>query len=176
MSGPMPFRDNAQQLVQQKQFDDVEALWMSQLDSDLSDVDAFLTTAKSLRKAEQRNQSDTLLGLLADALKDRKMWHERLQVLKEIGRLSRHPATLRPQIEEALRKTYADRKTFGRAFEFAKFSEPQANPVEKADKIETWLNYDEGRCFFMNGRGAGCVIELNPELGICRLDFEKESS
>ncbi len=168
MSGPMPFRDNAQQLVQEKQFDDVEALWMSQLDADPSDVDAFLTTA------EQRNQSDTLLGLLADALKERKMWHERLQVLKEIGRLSRHPATLRPQIEEALRKTYGDRKTFSRAFDFAKFSEPQANPVEKAEKIETWLNYDEGQCFFMTGRGAGCVIELNPELGICRLDFEKE--
>ncbi|HET8799474.1 MAG TPA: GreA/GreB family elongation factor, partial [Thermoanaerobaculia bacterium] len=29
-------------------------------------------------------------------------------------------------------------------------------------------------CFFMAGRGAGCVIELNPELGVCRLDFEKE--
>ncbi|MGZ7078601.1 MAG: GreA/GreB family elongation factor [Thermoanaerobaculia bacterium] len=170
----MPFRDNAQQLVQQKQFDDVEALWMSQLESDPSDVDAFLTAAKSLRKAEQRNQSDTLLGLLADALKERKLWHQRLQVLKEIGRLSRHPATLRPAIEEALRKTYADRKTFNRAFEFAKFSEPQSNPVEKADKIETWLNYDEGECFFMTGRGAGCVIELNPELGICRLDFEKD--
>ncbi|MGZ4809126.1 MAG: hypothetical protein ACXV7D_07325, partial [Thermoanaerobaculia bacterium] len=170
----MPFRDSAQQLVQQKQFDDVEALWMSQLESDPSDVDAFLTAAKSLRKAEQRNQSDTLLGLLADALKERKLWHQRLQVLKEIGRLSRHPATLRPAIEEALRKTYADRKTFNRAFEFAKFSEPQSNPVEKADKIETWLNYDEGECFFMTGRGAGTVIELNPELGICRLDFEKD--
>jgi len=170
----MPFRDNAQQLVQKKQFDDVEMLWMSQLDTDPSDVDAFLSTAKSLRKAEQRTQSDTLLGLLADALKDRKMWPQRLQVLKEIGRLSRHPATFRPQIEEALRKSYGDRKSFPRAFEYAKFSEAQSNPIERADKIESWLNYDEGECFFMAGRGAGCVIELNPELGICRLDFEKE--
>ena len=174
MSGPMPFRDTAQQLVQQKKFEDVESLWMSQLDSDPGDVDAFLTTAKSLRKAEQRTQSDTLLGLLADALKERKLWSQRLQVLKEIGRLSRHPATMRPQIEEALRKTYGDRKTFTRAFDFAKFTEPTSNPVEKAEKIETWLTYDEGQCFFMSGRGAGCVTELNPELGICRLDFEKE--
>lgn len=174
MSGPMPFRDTAQQLVQQKKFEDVESLWMSQLDSDPSDVDAFLVTAKSLRKAEQRTQSDTLLGLLADALKDKKRWFERLQVLKEIGRLSRHPVTMRPQIEEALRKSYGDRKSFTRAFDFAKFSDPTSNPVEKAEKVETWLNYDEGECFFMSGRGAGCVTELNPELGICRLDFEKE--
>ena len=170
----MPFRDDANALIQKKKFDDLEALWMDQLDRDPSDVDSFLNTAKALRKAEQRTQSDTLLGLLADALKERKLWPQRLQVLKEIGRLSKHPATLRPQIEEALRKSLGEHKNFPRAFQFAKFNDPQSNPVERAEKIETWLNYDEGECFFMAGRGAGCVTELNPELGICRLDFEKE--
>ncbi|HEU4522779.1 MAG TPA: GreA/GreB family elongation factor [Thermoanaerobaculia bacterium] len=170
----MPFRENAQQFIQQKKYEDVESVWMSQLDSDPSDVDAFLHVAKALRKAEQRTQSDTLLGLLADAQKERGLWPQRLIVLKEIGRLSKHPATLRPQIEEALKKSLGSHKNFPRAFDFAKFSDPQSNPVERADKIETWLTYDEGECFFMPGRGAGRVIELNPELGICRLDFEKE--
>ena len=50
----MGFADDANALIQQKQFDDLESLWMGQLDSDPSDVDAFLRTAKSLRKAEQR--------------------------------------------------------------------------------------------------------------------------
>ena len=170
----MPFREDANALIQQKKFDDLEALWMDQLDRDPSDVETFLNTAKALRKAEQRTQSDTLLGLLGDALKERKLWPQRLQVLKEIGRLSKHPATLRPQIEEALRKSLGDHKNFPRAFQFANFGDPQSNPVERAEKIETWLNYDEGECFFMAGRGAGCVTELNPELGICRLDFEKD--
>lgn len=170
----MPFRDDANALIQRKKFDDLEALWMDQLDRDPSDVDTFLNAAKALRKAEQRTQSDTLLGLLADSLKERKLWPGRLQVLKEIGRLSKHPATLRPQIEEALRKSAGTHKSFNRAFQFAHFSDPQSNPVERAEKIETWLTYDEGECFFMSGRGAGCVTELNPELGICRLDFEKD--
>jgi transcription elongation GreA/GreB family factor len=170
----MPFREDANQLINQKQFDEVESLWMAQLDGDLSDVEPFLTTAKSLRKAEQRGQSDTLLGLLGDALKDKQLWAQRLLVLKEIGRLSKHPATLRPQIEEALKKALGSHRSFARAFQVAKFSDPQSNPIERADKIETWLTYDEGECFFMPGRGAGSVTELNPELGICRLDFEKE--
>ena len=170
----MPFREDAHQLIQQKKFEDVESLWMSQLDSDPTDVDAFLTTAKTLRKAEQRTQSDTLLGLLSDALKDKQLWAQRLQVLKEIGRLSKHPVTLRPQIEEALKKSLGTHKSFPRAFAFAKFNDPQSNPVERAEKIESWLTYDEGESFFMPGRGAGRVTELNPELGICRLDFEKE--
>src|SRR3982750_3440506 len=105
MCALMPFRDDAQRLIQQKKFDELESLWMTQLDADPSDVDAFLNVAKSLRKAEQRSQSDTLLGLLGDALKERQLWHQRLEVLRELGRLSKHPATLRPQIEEALRKS-----------------------------------------------------------------------
>src|SRR5260370_22868616 len=114
----MPFADEANALIQEKKFDDLESLWMNQIDSDPSDVDGFLRTAKTLRKAEQRTQSDTLLGLLADTLLERKMWAERLHVLKEIGRLSKHPAQIRQQIEQALRNTYAQRKSFQRAFDF----------------------------------------------------------
>ena len=115
----MPFREDAQQLIKQKKFEDVESLWMAQLDgADVADVDAFLTTAKALRKAEQRTQSDTLLGLLSDALKDKQLWAQRLQVLKEIGRLSKHPVTLR-----ARRSKRRSRSPWGRTSRFrARFS------------------------------------------------------
>ena len=170
----MGFREDAQVLIQQKKFDELESLWMNQIESDPRDVDAFLHLAKQLRKSEQRTQSDTLLGLLSDVLKDKHLWPQRLSVLKELGRLSKHPAQMRPQIEEALRKSLGTHRSFERAYKFAGFADAQSNPVERAEKIETWLTYDEGQCFFMTGRGAGCVTELNPELGICRLDFEKD--
>src|SRR5687767_11457528 len=147
---------------------------MNQIETDPSDVEGFILIAKALRRAEQRTQSDTLLGLLSDSLKERGLWTQRLQVLKELGRLSKHPTQMRPQFEEALRKGLGHRKSFQRAFQFVGFSDPQSNPVERAEKVEAWLTYDEGECFFMSGRGAGCVIELNPELGIARLDFEKD--
>lgn len=170
----MGFREDAQGLIDKKKFDELESLWMKQLERDASDVDAFIVTAKALRKVEQRTQSDTLLGLLADSLKEQKRWGDRLQVLKEVGRLSKHPAHFRAPIEEALRKSVGEHKSFPRAFEFAKFNDPLSNPIERAEKIETWLAYDEGEMFFMTGRGAGIVTELNPELGICRLEFEKD--
>src|SRR5438876_7154331 len=145
----MAFADDANALIQEKKFEDLETLWMNQLESDPSDIDAFLRTAKALRKSEQRTQSDTLLGLLAQMLLEKKMWPERLQVLKELGRLSKHPAQLRPQIEQALRNTYARTRGFQRAFEFAGFADPASNPVERAERIESWLNYDEGETYFM---------------------------
>ena len=170
----MGFADDANALIEKKKFDDLESLWMNQLDSDPRDVDAFLKTAKALRKAEQRTLSDTLVGLLSDILLERKLWPQRLAVLKELGRLSKHPSHLRQPIEQALRGAYGTRRGFARAFDLAGFSDPAANPVERADKIEMWLQYDQGEYFFMAGRGAGVVTELNPDLGICRLDFEKD--
>jgi transcription elongation GreA/GreB family factor len=168
------FADDANALIEKKKFDDLESLWMNQLDSDPRDADAFLKTAKALRKAEQRTLSDTLVGLLSDILLERKLWPQRLAVLKELGRLSKHPSHLRQPIEQALRGAYGTHRGFARAFELSGFNDAAANPVERADKIETWLQYDEGEYFFMAGRGAGVVTELNPELGICRLDFEKD--
>src|ERR1043165_1131241 len=168
------FADDANALIERKKFDELESLWMNQLDSDPSDADAFLRVAKALRKAEQRTLSDTLVGLLGDVLLERKLWPQRLAVLKEQGRLSKHPSQLRQPIEQALRGAYGPHRGFARAFELSGFNEATANPVERADKIETWLQYDEGEYFFMAGRGAGVIRELNPELGICRLDFEKE--
>jgi len=168
------FADEANALIEQKKFDDLESLWMNQLDSDPNDAGAFLRIAKALRKAEQRTLSDTLVGLLGDALLERKLWLPRLVVLKELGRLSKHPSHLRQPIEQALRGAYKTHRGFARAFELSGFSDSTANPVERADKIESWLQYDEGEFFFMAGRGAGVITELNPELGICRLDFEKE--
>jgi len=170
----MPFREDANALIQKKKFDDLEALWLDQMEKDPSDAESFIQVAKTLRKAEQRTQSDTLLGLFSDTLKERKLWPQRLHALKEIGRLSKHPASLRPQIEEALRKALGEHKGFARAFQIANFGDPQSNPVERAEKIEAWLSYDEGEAFFMAGRGAGRVTELNPDLGICRLDFEND--
>ena len=170
----MPFALDANALIERRSFDELESLWMAQIDADPSDVDAFLRVAKALRKAEQRSQSDTLLGLLADTLLEKKLWPQRLHVLKELGRLSKHPMQMRPQIEQALRNALGHRKSFQRAFDFVGFSDPTSNPVEKADKVEIWLQYDEGEVFFMSGRGAGVVVELNPELGICRLDFERD--
>src|SRR5437588_12528328 len=103
----MAFADDANALIQERKFDDLESLWMNQLESDPSDVGSFLKAAKALRKAEQRTQSDTLVSLLSDTLLEKKMWPQRLMVLKEIGRLSKHPTQLRAPIQQAPKNTHS---------------------------------------------------------------------
>lgn len=161
-------------LIQKKDFDAIESVWMSQLEKDPGRVDQFLEAAKMLRKAEERTRADALLELLADAQKEKGAWPERLRTLKELGRLSRKPGSLRTAIEEAITKTYSGRSGWNKVMKFAKFNEAESNPVEKADKIENWLAFDEGEVFFMAGRGVGVVVEMNPDLQVCRLDFERD--
>ncbi|HEY0590663.1 MAG TPA: GreA/GreB family elongation factor [Thermoanaerobaculia bacterium] len=163
----------ASELIEKKAWDDVESLWMEELEADPTRVGEFLDIAKRLRKSDERQRADALLELLADSLKERGAWPERLTVLRELGRLSKKPSTLRAPLEEALRKALGNRPSFAKVFAAVKFEEKDANPADKAEKVATWLAFDEGEYFFMAGRGAGVVTELNPDLAFCRLDFEQ---
>lgn len=170
----MAWVDEARALIEAKKFEDLEAMWMSRLESDPSKIDEFIATAKLLRKAEERSRADALLGLLGDALKQNQLWMQRLAVLKEVVRLAKHPANFRKELEEAVTNSFSTRPSFKRAMDAVKFNEANANPLEKSERVETMLTFDVGECFYMAGRGSGVVVELNPELGVCRLDFEKE--
>src|SRR5688572_13081396 len=172
----MSILSEAVPLIARQSFDEVEALWMSALESGEIDTDEFLGTAKMLRKAGERTRADAMLELLAEALKERQDWPARLKVLKELARLSKKPEAFRAPLEDALTRTYGKRRSFKKVMDFVRFGEkdPKSNAGEKADKVENWLHYDEGEVFFMGGRGAGVVTDLNPELGICRLDFERD--
>lgn len=167
------FVEQIQSAIETKNFDQVESAWMAAMETDPLRVDEFLEAAKQLRKAEERTRADALLELLGDALKERGAWSERLAVLRELARLSRKPANLRPAFQESLEKAYGDHGMFARVMKATKFGATDDVAAE-SEKVESWMSFAEGEYFFMQGRGPGVVIEMNPELGVCRLDFEKE--
>ena len=169
----MSWFEDAKKKIQDKEWDDVEDLWMAAMEDDPTNVEMFKTIARDLRKFDERARADALLELLGDLLRENKAWAERVAILREIGRLSKKPGNLREALEEALHHTYADRPSYRKVLAAVGFSDPGSNPVEKAEKVQIWLRYDEGEYFFMGGRGPGVVTELNPDLGVCRLDFER---
>jgi transcription elongation GreA/GreB family factor len=166
--------EQAEKKIAAKEWEEVEELWMSAMEADPTDVPRFMSVAHALRKAGERPRADALLDLLGDALKEKKSWPERLTVLRELGRLSKKPSSFREALQEALHHTYADRPSYRKVLTAVGFDDPKSNPVEKAEKVQTWLQYDVGEHFFMSARGPGVVTELNAELGVCRLDFHRE--
>jgi transcription elongation GreA/GreB family factor len=168
------FSREAETLINKKSWEELESRWMAELEADPRRVEEFLSVALQLRKADERSRADSLLDLLAESLKDAEAWEERLTVLREIGRLSRRQANLAAPLEEALRQALGSRPSFDKVIAAIGFDSKEQNPVDKAEKIQLWLTYDVGEYFFMAGRGPGVVTELNPDLAICRIDFEKQ--
>ena len=160
-------------LIAEGKFEQVEERWMESLGGELAPVDDYLVVAQKLRKAKERSRSDALLDLLADALAEKGDWMDRVTVLCEIGRLSKRPSLLRDPLVEAITKGFGECPTFGRVLKVMKFDDKDTNLVETAEKAMNWLRFEVGETFFMVGRGAGIVTELNPELGVCRIDFSE---
>ncbi|MBW3672242.1 MAG: hypothetical protein KY432_11300, partial [Acidobacteria bacterium] len=167
----MKFSKEITKHIEARELEKAEELWVESLSGDMPPVDEYLLAAKHLRKASERSLADTLLELLAEALLESGDWVGRLQVLKEMARLSKKSTSLKEPLAEALRKAYGSRSNFDRIMSTIGL---EGSPGEKAEKIETWLTYDVGGVFFMAGRGIGVVVELNPDLGVARVDFEKE--
>lgn len=165
--------EQIQPKIESKDFDGIESQWMSEIETDPSRVAEFLEIARRLRKAEERTRADTLVEMLSESLRENGLWHERLTVLRELARLSRKPVNLRPAIRECLDQAFADRPMYARILAAAKFGQSD-DVVSESEKVENWMAFDVGEYFFMAGRGPGVVVELNPELGVCRLDFERE--
>src|SRR4051812_9382270 len=97
---PLGFVEDASALIEKNKVDALQPRWMNQRERGPADAESFSRIAKASRKAEQRSQSDTLLGRLSDTLLEGKLWPQRLAVLKELGRLSKHQPRFRAPIEQ----------------------------------------------------------------------------
>lgn len=99
-------------------------------------------------------------------------------LLKEAVRAGATPSSaegFHKLFEEAIRAAYPDSPSLttllGR-FRFREAKEP-LDGLSRVERAEKWLPFEVGRCFFMPGRGAGKVVEMNFALDAVRVDFEK---
>lgn len=102
----------------------------------------------------------------------------RWALLKEAVRAGATPSStegFHRMFEEAIRGAYPDSPSLttllGR-FRFREAKEP-LDGLARVERAEKWLPFEVGRCFFMAGRGAGKVVEMNFALDAVRIDFEK---
>ena len=84
-------------------------------------------------------------------------------------------ACLRPTRRSARTLTAALRARFGShpalSAVLAQFPvEGAADPSEVAGRIARWLRFQPGEIYFMPGRGAGRLVEMNPALDVMRLE------
>lgn len=154
----------------------LEECFLGQLEADVSRPEELLEALGRLRRRGKKTLAGTLLELAAVEAGARSAWAAQKALLTEMLRLGvGEEATARAELEHAVRQVWAGRPSLETLL--AHFALPTARkPAEVVEELELWLAHDAGGVFAMSGRGAGRVVALSPQLGVLRLDFERESS
>ena len=170
-------------LLSEKKLDVVENAVKDALLDPEANGELLLAAFRGLARASGQKGRLQNLATLADAtLKGPGTSPEstrlRWALLKEAVRAGATPSTqdgFHKHFEEAIRAAYPDSPSLttllGR-FRFREAKEP-VDGLARMERAEKWLTFEVGRCFFMAGRGAGKVVEMNFALDAIRVDFEK---
>jgi transcription elongation GreA/GreB family factor len=158
------------QLIEQKNFDAVEDAWMGHMEEEPENLPFFFAVASAVKKKGGVAPALAWLRFLADYEAERGDGDRQLAVLQEIARMSPTDPEIRKELEAALRTRFASHPAL--AAVFAHFPLPgPADAAGAAGKIARWLRFSPGEIYFMPGRGAGRIVELNPTLDVIRLEF-----
>src|SRR6266536_2917976 len=158
------------QLIEQKNFDAAEDAWMGHMEEEPENLPFFVAVASAVKKKGGVAPALSWLRFLADYEAERGDGDRQLAVLQEIARMSPTDPEIRKELEAALRTRFASHPALAAVFAHFPLQSP-ADAGEAAGKIARWLRFSPGEIYFMPGRGAGRIVELNPTLDVIRLEF-----
>ncbi|HEY1249890.1 MAG TPA: GreA/GreB family elongation factor [Thermoanaerobaculia bacterium] len=162
---PFILPSEVQKLIDEKKFPALETLWNQKMEAESEPLDFFFAIAAGVKKKGGGPSALSWLRFLAD-------YHEgdeRIRVLLELARMFPTDAEGRKALTAALRARFGSHPVF--AAVLAKFPvEGAQDPSETAGRIARWLQFQPGEIYFMPGRGAGRLVEMNPALDVMRLE------
>jgi transcription elongation GreA/GreB family factor len=166
VASPLP--DDVQALIDSKKFDAVGAAWTKRMEEDADDLPFFFGVAAAAKKKGGGAQALGWLRSLAD-FHDVGDGEARTRVLLEIARMSPSDAAVRKELTATLKARFAGHPALSAVL--AKFPLDKApDPSEVAGRIARWLAFQPDAIYYMPGRGAGRLVEMNPALDVMRLD------
>ncbi len=168
MFAPAPLPPEVQDLIDEKKFSALEELWTRKMEEDANDLPFFFGVASAVKKKGGGASAVSWLRFLAD-YHDPASGDGRVQVLLEIARMSPTDAGVRKELAATLRARFAGHPVLSAVM--AHFPlEGAADPHEAAGRISRWLRFLPGEIYFMPGRGAGRLAEMNPALDVMRVE------
>ena len=165
---PESLPDDVRALIDSKKFDAVGAAWTKRMEEDADDLPFFFGVAAAAKKKGGGAQALTWLRSLAD-FHDVGDGGARTKVLLEIARMSPSDAAVRKELTANLKARFAGHPALSSVL--ARFPlEKATDPSEVAGRIARWLAFRPDAIYFMPGRGAGRLAEMNPALDVMRLE------
>ena len=157
-------------------FEAVEGDWLAHLEEDPADLDYFVGVARALGGTGEDARARFLLEMLDEQLRASGRWAVRLKLLERAANLLLDQEAIHPQILATLDRLYADRPIYKGLREtvgLLRATHDIPKTWEKVERLQGLLTFDLGSVVFMQGRGAGRVVEVNLGLESFKVDFER---
>ena len=172
MSSAAPLPPEISLLVEQKKFADLEDLWTRRMEETPADLSFFFGLAAAVKKkggVEGAEQAASWLRFLADYQGERQDGDARIEVLSEIVRMSPADSAAHADLEAALRGRFAGHPVLTAVLAQNSIA-TAADPSDAARRVARWLRFLPGDVYYLAGRGAGRIVEMNPALDVIRLE------
>jgi transcription elongation GreA/GreB family factor len=157
-----------QLLIEEKKFDQVEEVWTRRMEEDAADLPFFFGVASAVKKKGGGPAALSWLHFLADYHADED-FDTRIAVLLEIARMSPTDADVRGDLSAALQQRFASHPALPAVL--AHFPlEGAADPAETAGRVARWLRFVPDEIYYLPGRGAARLVEMNPALDVLRFE------
>ena len=138
------------------------------MEENADDLSFFFGIAAGAKKKGGGAQAIAWLRSLAE-FHDVADSDSRTRVLLEIARMSPTDTAVRKELTATLKNRFAGHPALSAVL--AKFPLDKApDPSEVAGRIARWLSFEPNAIYFMPGRGAGRLVEMNPALDVMRLE------
>jgi transcription elongation GreA/GreB family factor len=157
-----------------KEYEQLEDTWLELLDTDTT-VDDMLGLAELVERYGPADKAKFLLGLLAEALRDRRRYEDQLRVLRALVPMSGNDQNLASQIAECLLRVSPGDELIGKLLQKSglSYGEPLRSSLKNMD---LHLRFRPGAPVFDSELGAGRVERLDLLLDKVVLDFRNGAS
>ncbi len=153
----------------------VEDAWLRGLE-EAADAAYFVGLSRALAGAGEEERARPLLELLDEQLQAGEHWEERLRVLLRAGQLLYEPVALHGEVVATLRNLYPDSPSLEGLMEkvgLQRAVEDFEKNRRKVRRLRALLEFDRGAVVWMDGKGAGRVVEVNLQLDNFKIDFDR---
>jgi transcription elongation factor GreA-like protein len=172
VSAAAPLPAEVALLIEQKRLSDLEDVWTRRMEQDPADLPFFFAVAAAVKKkagVEGAEHAAAWLRFLADYQAERQDGDSRIEVLSEIVRMNPTDSAARTDLEAALRGRFGGHPAFGAVLAQNSIA-TSADPSDAARRVARWLKFLPGEVYYLAGRGAGRIAEMNPALDVIRLE------
>jgi transcription elongation GreA/GreB family factor len=169
---------NLRKAIEAGRFEIVEDDWLNSLAALTPDLDHFVGVARALTGSGHREQASMLLEILDEHLRELGSWSTYLELLRRVGALYQETPALHQVILDTLRHLYVGFPSLEGLMEnqgLHRAVDDIPKTWSKVEKLRELLQYEVGSIVWMQGKGAGRVVEVNLDLESLKIDFERHA-